>query len=332
MNPYKVLGIEKNASKEEIKKAYMKLAKIWHPDLNPGDQEADKKFKQVQQAYETLTKEPVNSFDPSDIFNTFFNFHGFNQSTQRRGRDIKYTHKVSFMEAAKGCEVTIDIKSGDPCLECNGTGSSSFENCDACGSQGVVIIRQGNMTMRTTCNRCGGMGKISLGKCQKCSGEGISDKVMPVSINIPPGIRNYDRIRLTGQGEQSDVPGDAYLVIEVEKHPLFSRVGNDIMFNVPITYGQAVFGGLIKMPTLDGIREVSIPQGTKSGDQIRIPKEGLHNPQTGHLGDCVAVIQIDTSMPEDEKVKDHLIKLMKIEGISEDRRKFNEYVTQTGQI
>ena len=308
MNPYDVLGLKPGSTEEEIKKAYRRLARETHPDRNPGDKEAEDKFKQVQTAYESLTKKTPNQgynpFDVSDIFEHFFGFG--QQRKQQRGRDIFADCEVTFMEAANGCEVDVDIRRGDQCASCNGSGAKETSRCPACQGQGTVGYRQGPMTFTSTCNNCAGRGNTVTQSCVECSGDGIVKDTVSVKVKIPEGIRNGDRIRLVGQGEKRGITGDAYVRVKVLPHPLFRRVDDNLTFTLPITFAQAVFGDTVEVPTLVGIQTVTIEPESKSGEEIHLVGMGLMNSQTGRRGDCIIKLDIDTSIPKDDTIHDHI--------------------------
>lgn len=334
MNPYEILGIQSGASEEDIKSAYRKLAMQYHPDRNPGDKAAEEKFKQVQTAYESLTKprqnqQGFNPFDVNDIFEQFFDMHGYNRRKpppqQQRGRDIFSDCEITFMESAVGCEVTVNIRRGEACPSCSGTGAKETNKCPACQGQGMISSRQGNINFTSTCHNCMGRGTIISQTCNDCSGDGIVKDTVPVQVKIPEGIKDGDRIRLSGQGEQrGNRPGDAYVRVRVQQHPFFVRAGDDLTFTLPINFAQAVFGDTVEVPTLVGMQPITIPPESKSGREIRLVGMGLTNTQNGRRGDCVIRLDIDTSIPLDDTMKEYVRKLRETEG--EEIKTFKEHL------
>jgi len=320
MNPYDVLGVKQDATPEEITKAYRKLSKTHHPDRNPGDEEAVKKYREVQEAYELITEGPKQTqqaftHDPFDLFGQFFNFG----QQQKRGNDISCEKTISFEESFTGCDVEISIRRGETCPSCKGTRAekNGTEPCTPCNGQGSVTYRQGNMTVKTHCSQCSGIGKKIIKPCHECNGEGQVKDTNKINIKLPEGVRNGDRVRLSGQGNRGpDGCGDAYLIIHVTPHQLFERVDDDLTYYMPITYTQAVFGGEVEVPTLSGMKKSQIKSASKTGDEIRIHGSGFKNPQTHRTGDCVVVLDVDTTPPLDLESLELLKKLQDIESPS----------------
>lgn len=333
MNPYEILGISPNASEEQIKKAYRTLAMAYHPDRNPGDSTAAEKFQQVQQAYDKLTSKSSNQdfwsdtvpFDMSDVFGQFFSFRGFKTKPSNRGRDILADCLIDFEESYFGCEKEIDIRRGEQCETCKGVGAepSGIKTCTTCNGQGMVMYKSGNMNVRTTCQDCQGLGKKIIVPCTNCAGDGIVKDTTKIKVNIPAGIKNGDRIKLTGQGEQKDQPGDAYVSIIIKDHPLFQRDNDHLIYTMPITFAQAIFGETVKVPTMEDDVEITIQPQSKSGQSIKIPSKGFKNVHTGRRGDCFIILEIDTTIPEDEESQ-NLIKQIKYD--TEKRNRFNKFM------
>lgn len=340
MNPYDVLGVSPNASEEEIKQAYRKLAFKYHPDRNAGDQDAEKKFKEIQNAYDKIQNkqsEPAAwSGDPFasgfDIFHDFFGFGHPRNQRPNKGRDISADCTISFLDAARGCTTNVNLRRGEACPTCSGSGAASdgIDVCSACQGQGAVSYRQGNMTVSTTCGRCGGHGKTITKPCNDCNGDGIIKDTVSIQINIPQGIKNGTQIRLQGQGEQKQIPGDAIIFVYVLDHHLFSRHQDDLKVKVPITFTQAVFGTEIEVPTLEGVETITIPPGSHAGDIITLPGKGLRNTQTGQIGNYIATLDIDTSNADSQRIKKLLLKLKRLENeiISPVRDSFSKYVEE----
>lgn len=296
MNHHKVLGLSPGATDEEIKQAYRKLALKLHPDRNPGDPQAEKEFKTVQEAYDALTKKQEPFF----------------RQTRRRGRDVHAQVEISFLDAANGCNVTVDLRRSGPCPACTGTGAAETRTCQWCHGNGMMTYRTGNMVISSTCRYCMGRAVTVTRVCDSCKGDGVSPETTPTTVTIPAGVGDQTVMRLTGHGEISDIPGDAYVEITVKPHGLFARDGDDLKFNIPITYATAALGGEINIPTLSGLEKAAVTPGSRDGTEIRLAGKGLRCPQTGNVGDCVAVLKIDVPMPT-SKTKKLLEKLAKLE-------------------
>lgn len=321
-NPYDVLGVPHDATEDQIQKAYRKLAKQYHPDRNPGDDDAVVKYREVQEAYDYITNGPpkrqqqeVYDFhhDPFDMFSQFFNFG--RQQQAKRGKHVETDCSVSFLDAAAGCDVEISIRRGDVCPSCNGTRAAKdgVQTCSTCNGQGAAVYKQGNMTVKTTCGQCGGSGSRITKPCQECAGEGTIKDTHKLKVKLPAGVKDGDVVRLPGQGERgAAVPGDVYLTVRVMAHPLFRRDKDDITYKMPVSYTQAVLGHTTEVPVIGSMHKIVIPSGSKPGDVIRIPGHGLKNPQTGRVGDCLVVLDVDTTPPRGD-VEDLLAKLREAE-------------------
>ncbi len=324
---YEVLGLQKGASEEEIKKAYRQMAKKYHPDLNPGDKAAEEKFKEVGEAYEVLSDSEkrarydqfghagvdpnfgagpgggaynVDFGDLGDIFSSFFG-GGFggggraNPNAPRRGADIRQSVMLSFEDAAKGCRKEVSYKRVETCSECNGSGAkpgTSPKTCTDCGGTGYVRVNQrtpfGVMQSQHTCERCRGTGKIIEQKCTKCSGLGKVRVTSSKTVEFPAGIDEGMQVRVSGAGDQGSnggSSGDLFVEVGIRPHPIFERDGCDVHMNQPITYGQAVFGAEIDVPTLDGNVKVKVPAGTQPGDINRMQGKGIQRLNSRAKGD-----------------------------------------------
>ncbi|MCX8058067.1 MAG: molecular chaperone DnaJ [Spirochaetes bacterium] len=288
---YEILGVPRNATKEEIKKAYKKLAMQYHPDRNPGNKEAEEKFKEITQAYEVLSNDEKRQiydrygveglssagFNPfsqggfssdafedifsdfSDIFDSFF---GGSSSRGRRkrqvkGEDIFYKYEIDLEDVVNGKDVEIEIYKNDVCPECNGSGVErgySMSTCPQCNGSGEFITRQGFFSISTTCARCKGTGKINTHPCQRCRGNGVIKKPKKVKVKIPAGIDNETKLKISGEGEYpvgGGIPGDLYIVIFIRKNKRFTRKGADLICKLFISYTQAIFGDEIMLETID---------------------------------------------------------------------------------
>ena len=312
---YEVLGIDKSASDQEIKKAFRKLAKKYHPDANPGDQEAEAKFKEVNEAYEVLSDpEKKSKYDQfgfaafeegagpqyggfsgfggmDDLFGMFGDFFGGGQSYGRRrnapmkGNDVQTRVDLSFTEAAFGCNKTINVWVYERCDECGGSGAKKGtkpETCPQCHGSGQIQFQQqtlfGNTISMRPCSRCGGTGQVIKEKCPKCSGEGQVRTHKTFEVTIPAGIDNGQSIRKSGLGEpgvNGGPNGDLFVTVAVKPDPFFSRQGFDVYCSVPISYAQAALGGELEIRTIDGPVKYTIAEGTQTGARFRLRGKGI---------------------------------------------------------
>ncbi len=309
---YEVLGIDRNASKQEIKSAYRKKAVAHHPDRNKGDKEAEEKFKEAAEAYSVLSDDDKRAhydrfghaatqgngaggfggFDPetfgdfSDILGDFFGFGDIfgggrsRRSRAARGNDLRYDLTVEFEEAVFGFSPKIKVKKAELCHDCNGTGADpahGTETCTACGGQGQIRFQQGFFTVSRTCSACQGKGKVVKSPCKTCHGAGRTQKDKVLEIKLPAGVETGNRLRVTGEGEpgfEGGPPGDLYVFITVKEHPFFKRKGEHIHCEIAVTITQAALGSLVKVPTLQGEEKLRIPEGTQSGTVFRFKGRG----------------------------------------------------------
>ena len=324
---YEVLGVDRSASEADLKKSYRKLALKFHPDKNPGDKEAEEKFKEAAEAYDVLRDERkrqiydqyghqglegsgfsgfggfediFSSF--GDIFEDFFGFGGGRRSRSRanRGADLRYDMQLTFMEAAFGVEKEIDVEKAESCSECNGTGAApgtGVETCPQCGGSGQIGRSQGFFTVRTTCGHCRGQGQVISTPCSTCRGQGKVMVRKKVSVKIPAGVDNGSRLRLTGEGEAGAYggpAGDLYVFIHTQDHDFFKREDTHVICEIPISFVQAALGDRIKIPTLKGESELNIPKGTQPGDLFRLRGEGIPSLRNGHRGDQIVQVNVKT--------------------------------------
>ncbi len=340
---YEVLGVPRNASEGDIKKAYRKLAMKYHPDRNQGDatKEAEAKFKEVKEAYEILCDGQKRAaydqyghagVDPnmggggfSGGFGGFENFSDifgdiFGQARSRggrqvqRGNDLSYAMDITLEEAAAGKEAQIRIPSWDDCGTCHGSGAkpgTSAQVCDTCHGSGVVQMRQGFFSVQQSCPRCHGAGKYIPDPCTACHGRGKIKQQKTLEIKIPAGIDDGMRIRSSGNGEPSPnggPPGDLYIEIRIRKHDVFQRDGDDLHCVVPVSFTRAALGGEIEVPTLlYGKATIVIPEGTQNGKQFRLRGKGIKGVRSHSTGDLYCHMQVETPV----KLTDQQRKLLK---------------------
>ncbi len=325
---YKILGVSRDATQEEIKKAFRQLALKYHPDRNPGDKQAEERFKEINEAYTCLSDaEKRANYDRygtaegigagagfggfgagfggfadifEDIFDDFFGAFGGSRKTKPiKGADLKYSLNITLEEAASGCEKVINVPRWQPCDRCNGTCSepgSSPITCTNCRGTGHVRFQQGFFSVSKTCGKCHGAGTIISNPCKTCKGNGRVKVHRELSVKIPAGVDTGSRLRLSGEGDFGSYggpPGDLYVVINIDDHPLFKRDGMDIYCQVPISFTKAVFGGEIDVPTLNGHVKLKIPAGTQSGKNFHLKGRGMPRLGSTQRGDQIVSVYID---------------------------------------
>jgi molecular chaperone DnaJ len=328
---YQTLGISKGASADEIKKAYRKLAMQYHPDRNPGNKEAEAKFKQATEAYEILKDEQKKAaFDQyghsafeqggqggqgqggfndfSDIFSSFGDIFGDlgggkrKRSSALRGSDIRYNLDITLEEAFLGVSKKVSFNVASACGTCKGSGAegaSQPEDCGTCRGSGKIRAQQGFFIVERTCTSCNGVGQIIKNKCKTCGGQGRVDKEKALSVKIPAGVEDGNRIRLSGEGEagaRGGQAGDLYVFIAIKDHKFFERKNNDIFCEIPIKMTTAALGGSVEIPTIDGIAaKLTIPEGTQTNDQFRLKSKGMVVINSGgRRGDMYVKIFVET--------------------------------------
>lgn len=360
---YEVLGVDKNASDAEIKSAFRKLAKKYHPDVCKEEGAADK-FKEAQEAYAVLSDESrrkqydqfghaafdanggqggfggfdASGFDFSDIFESIFgNSFGFGSSRTRstRGNDKLMRIRLSFEEAVFGCEKTINLDMDFKCPECEGRGGFHEDTCDKCHGSGTVTQEQrtlfGTFMTKTTCPKCGGLGKSFKEQCSKCHGKGTVRENKNLSVTIPSGVDTGNRLRLTGKGEAGSnggPNGDLYLEFVVDTHKFYERDGNDIYLEVPLTVTEAILGCKKEIPTLYGNIKLTIPAGSNSGDKHRIKGKGIDNPNSFGKGDMYVILKVKNPKKLSRTQKDLLSKLASTDLDDNEIKNFNDYVNK----
>lgn len=347
---YEVLGVSRNASKEDISSAYRKLAMKYHPDRNPGDAEAVEQFKLCATAYEVLSNDNKRTIynkyghegldssgggsqfhDVKDIYDTFgdlFNdtildFFGIGRSGRRQpapGNDIRCNVTIDLHEAARGVNKEITFRRHELCQTCNGTGSrpgTQPEKCPYCGGHGKITQSTGFFSIQSTCPKCRGQGTIITNPCQDCRGNGLIPQIVKREIKIPAGVDTGTRLRLQGEGEKSlegGLAGDCYIFITVKQHPLFQRDGEHLLCRVPIGYAQAALGTEIDVPTLDGTEKMKIPAGTQNNDVITLRGRGMPIPHRSITGDLHIQVYIEVPRKLRPEHQELLRKLADLEG------------------
>ncbi len=345
---YQVLGVEREASLDDIKRAYRKLAVKYHPDKNPEDkEEAAVKFKEASEAYEVLSDADKRSqydrfghaafeqgggmggFDfggfaanasvfedvLGDLFGDFFGGGG-RRGRQRaaRGDDLLYELGITFEEAVRGGERKISVPRSVKCTSCAGSGAKAGtqpESCPACNGAGQVSFRQGLFQISKSCGQCNGEGRIIRNPCRECRGTGTGHEMREINVKIPAGVDNGSRLKLRGEGEagfSGGPTGDLYVALEVAPHPIFQRAGHDIVCDMPVTMVQASLGDRIDVPTLDGLVKMTIPAGTQSGRVFRLRGKGVPDVRGRGKGDELVRIQVQTPTHMTKKQKELLKK------------------------
>jgi molecular chaperone DnaJ len=366
---YELLGVPRKASVKDLRAAYRKLARKYHPDLNPGDKSAEEKFKQIQEAYEVLSdpkkRQMYDQFgfnapgqggmpppgagyggvSPDDVH---FDFGGFDfgggsgagggasfrdvfsqffrgataaqagQQDREPGTDLEYQIDITFAEAMHGTVKKLSFTRLEVCNVCRGAGFAPGDEkvCPTCNGSGQVMQVSGKMRFQITCARCGGRGKLRT-ICRNCGGEGRVARMDTLDVRIPPGAHTGSRVRVAGRGNaglHGAPPGDLYIITKVEPHPFFERRGDDLYTVVPITVSEASLGAKVEVPTIDGRAQVRIPPGTNSGKKLRLREKGAPSARhPGKRGDQIVEVQVVVPKPEDERVRNLLRELDKID-------------------
>lgn len=340
---YEVLGVTKNASEADIKKAYRKLAMKYHPDRNPGDKSAEDKFKEAKEAYEVLSNDQKRSaYDKfghaglgagagagpgfggfegfggfGDIFGDIFGdvFGGRARARPQRGADLGFDITLDLEEAVHGITEKIRVPTWVKCAECDGSGARKGSGptiCETCGGRGQVHMQQGFFTIQQPCPDCHGRGQVIKNPCSKCHGQGRIREEKTLSVKIPAGVDNGDRIRLAGEGEVGMFgagAGDLYVQINVRPHSIFTREENDLLCEVPISIITAALGGELDIPTLDGRVKLKIPPETQSGQMFRLRGKGVKSVRSGVTGDLLCKVVVETPVNLNRGQKELLEKL-----------------------
>lgn len=347
---YEVLGVSRDASAQEIKKAYRRMAMKFHPDRNPDNADADARFKEASEAAEVLTdQEKRSAYDQfghgafeggaagggfhggsfssifEDVFGDIFSGGRGGRSHVQRGADLKYVLDLDLEQAVRGANEKIKFSTLVECKECLGSGAkkgSSPIDCVQCGGMGQVTARQGFFSIQQTCPRCRGTGKVISDPCGLCRGQGRVQEQKTLSVKVPAGVDTGDRIRLSGQGEaggNGGPPGDLYVQIEVRPHPIFTREGKDLYCEVPITFGDAALGTVIEVPTLDGRVSLTIPEATQTAKMFRLRGKGVNVSQvrSGGTGDLFCRVAVETPVSLTKRQKELL---REFEGCSSEKQ------------
>jgi len=336
---YEILGVDKNASEKEVKKAYRRVAMKYHPDRNPDDHDAEDKFKEANEAYEVLSdpqkKAAYDQYghagvDPSvgggsggfgsgnfsdifgDVFGDIFGGAGGggHHRGPQRGSDLRYNLEIDLEQAVKGTTIQIKVPTLVSCDPCGGTGAkkgSSPVNCTTCGGVGQVRMQQGFFSVQQTCPNCRGKGKTISDPCSKCHGQGRVEETKTLSVKVPAGVDTGDRIRLGGEGEagpDGGPSGDLYVQIAVREHSLFERDGKHLYCEVPISFVDAALGGELEVPTLDGRVKLKIPAETQTGKLFRLRGKGVTPVRGGSVGDLLCRVVLETPVNLTKKQKE----------------------------
>lgn len=339
---YEVLGVERGASKPELKKAYRRLAMKYHPDRNPDDESAAESFKEAKEAFEVLDNEQKRaSYDQfghagvdnsagggagfggaadindifGDVFGDIFGSGGGRSRGPRvyRGDDLQYNLEISLEDAVAGTESKIKVPNLIACDACDGSGSkrgTSPSNCPTCHGVGQVRMQQGFFSVQQTCPACRGKGKVITEPCPRCRGQGRTEKEKTLSVKIPAGVDTGDKIRLSGEGEASDSggpAGDLFVAIHVKKHDIFERDNADLHCMVPINFATATVGGELEVPTLGGKVKLKIPGGTQSDKVFRLRGKGVKPVRGGPVGDLLCKVRVETPVNLNAKQKELLM-------------------------
>jgi molecular chaperone DnaJ len=348
---YETLGIDRNASDDEVKKAYRKLARQYHPDLQTGEQQkkhAEEKFKEINEAYEHLSdQEKRRRYDMfghtatqgggfegfdfgrgggfGDVFNDIFeDFFGGQRSGNRpeRGNDLQYNLELTFEEAVYGKEAKLRIPRWESCGDCKGTGAksaSAIKTCPSCKGAGQIRLQQGFFSISRPCGQCEGAGRIVTEPCPSCQGRQRIYRERTIAVHIPAGIESGMRLRLSNEGEHGvngGPPGDLYVAITVKPHPIFTRKGNDILCDVPVSFVTAALGGKIEVPTLKGTTVIKVPSGTQQDKVLRLKGLGVPSLKGQTTGDQLFTIKIQIPTKLTARQKELLTEFAKESGMS----------------
>lgn len=328
---YEVLGVARGAADAELKSAYRKLALKYHPDRNPGDKEAEERFKEAAEAYGVLSdpdkRRAYDSYghaglggagatpdfnpdafsDFADIFGDFFGFGdlfgggGARRRTRaQRGDDVRYDLEISFEDSMRGLEESIQVPRLEPCDACHGSGAEAedgWTTCSVCRGRGEVFYQQGFLSIRKTCGQCGGRGKILRRPCKKCKGEAYLQTTKKLKVKIPAGVDTGMKLRVGGEGQPGSnggPPGDLYVFLSVQSHPVFERREYDLHCVIPVNIAQAALGTEVHVLTFEGLETLKVPDGIQSGETLRLKNKGVPFVNGGGRGDLIVHIEVKT--------------------------------------
>ncbi|MBN2474660.1 MAG: molecular chaperone DnaJ [Pirellulales bacterium] len=362
---YEVLGVDRSATDQQISEAYRTLALKYHPDRNPGDDEAVSHFKEAAEAFEVLSSAEKRArydryghagidgpgggsphfHDVGDIFEAFGDIFGFGdlfggrtggRRRVRRGADVRCQVILDLFEAAHGTSKVVHFERHERCGTCSGTGAkpgTQSESCPYCGGKGRVVQSTGIFSLQTTCPSCHGSGSIIRDPCRDCQGSGFVPKRVSRKVNIPAGVDDQTQLRLQGEGQPNPnggPPGDCYCFVRVKEHPLFQREGKHLVCQVPISYSQAALGARIEVPTLDGPEQIEIAPGTQSGDVFKLKGRGMPDPRFRSRGDLLVQVHVEVPKKLAAEHEEIIRKLAEIENthVSPRRKSFFEQVKE----
>ena len=358
---YDIMGVSKDASQEEAKKAYRKLARKWHPDINPGNKEAEQRFKEISEAYDVIGDEKKRKlydefgheglqagFDAEkarqfqqwgsfqqqaqgaggqgfgryqtyeDIFGDLFGFGeragGSRAARASRGRDVEHGMTIDLLSALKGFRTELSMQMAKECPSCGGSGidpSAGMSTCPMCGGSGRLNVAEGPMHLTKPCPQCRGHGKVGKA-CPQCGGSGRVVGTEKINVSIPPGVKEGSKVRITGKGEpglNGGKPGDLYLIIHVKPHPLLRREGNDLHMEIPVTVHEAIAGGTITVPTIDGLIKLKVPPKSQNGQILKVKGKGAVKAKSKERGDLMVKLVVKVPQTDAKEILDSAEKM-----------------------